>query len=71
MANPSSLLLSAAMMLDYMGWTEAAKLVTQAIATAIQDKAVTGEMARFMENPTVLRCSEFGVRLIHNINKKF
>jgi isocitrate dehydrogenase len=62
--NPSSVILSAEMMLRHMGWTEAADLVIKGISGAISAKTVTYDLARLMDNPTELGCSGFGDAVI-------
>ena len=62
--NPSSLVLSAEMMLRHMGWTEAADLIIKGIEGAISDKEVTYDLARLMDNPHELSCSGFGEAII-------
>jgi isocitrate dehydrogenase len=62
--NPSSLVLSAEMMLRHMGWTEAADLIIQGIEGAISDKEVTYDLARLMDNPHEVSCSGFGEAII-------
>ena len=62
--NPSSVILSAEMMLRHMGWTEAADLIIKGIAGAISAKSVTYDLARLMDNPTELSCSGFGEAVI-------
>jgi len=62
--NPSSLVLSAEMMLRHMGWTEAADLIIKGIEGAISDKEVTYDLARLMDNPHELSCSGFGDAII-------
>jgi isocitrate dehydrogenase len=62
--NPSSVILSAEMMLRHMGWTEAADLVIKGISGAISAKTVTYDLARLMDNPTELSCSGFGDAVI-------
>lgn len=57
--NPGSLILSGAMMLEYLGWAEAAALVHRGIEGAIRDKIVTYDLARQMEGAKEVRCSEF------------
>ena len=57
--NPGSLILSGAMMLDYLGWKEAAELIRKGIARAISDKQVTYDLERQMEGATLLSCSGF------------
>jgi isocitrate dehydrogenase len=65
--NPGSLLLSAAMMLTYMGWKEAANLVEEGIEKAILSKRVTYDLERQIEGATKLKCSEFGDEIIKNM----
>ena len=62
--NPSSLVLSAEMMLRHMGWTEAADLIIKGIEGAISDKEVTYDLARLMENPHEVSCSGFGEAIV-------
>jgi isocitrate dehydrogenase len=62
--NPSSVILSAEMMLRHMGWTEAADLIINGISAAISAKTVTYDLARLMDNPTELSCSGFGEAVI-------
>jgi isocitrate dehydrogenase len=62
--NPSSLILSGVMMLDYMGWKEAARLIENGISRAIADKTVTYDFHRLMEGARLLKCSEFGDAII-------
>jgi isocitrate dehydrogenase len=64
MVNPSSLVLSAEMMLRHMGWTEAADLIIKGVEGAIAAKTVTYDLERLMEGATKLSCSEFGEALI-------
>ncbi|RYY79427.1 MAG: NADP-dependent isocitrate dehydrogenase [Moraxellaceae bacterium] len=65
--NPGSIILSAEMMLRDMGWTEAADLIIKGIAGAIEAKTVTYDFERLMPDATLLRCSEFGDAIIHNM----
>jgi isocitrate dehydrogenase len=67
MLNPSSLLLSGVMMLEYMGWKEAANLIVKSLEKTISSKQVTFDFARLMENATQLKCSEFGTAIIQNM----
>jgi isocitrate dehydrogenase len=60
MVNPGSLVLSAEMMLRYMGWTEAADMVIKAMDDAIASKNVTYDFARLMDGATKVSCSDFG-----------
>ncbi|MDT3672232.1 MAG: NADP-dependent isocitrate dehydrogenase [Aromatoleum sp.] len=62
--NPGSLILSAEMMLRYMGWTEAADLVIKGMEAAIGDKQVTYDFARLMDGATEVSCSAFGEAMI-------
>jgi isocitrate dehydrogenase len=65
--NPGSLILSGVMMLEYMGWTEAADLITEAIGWTILDKIVTYDLARQMRRAKEVRCSEFGQAIIEHM----
>jgi isocitrate dehydrogenase len=65
--NPGSLILSGEMMLRYMGWTEAADRIIEAMDKTIGQKTVTYDFARLMEGATKVKCSEFGDRLIANM----
>ena len=62
--NPGSLMLSGVMMLQYMGWTEAAELIESALAGVIADKTVTYDFARQMDGATEVSTSKFGDLLI-------
>ncbi|MBQ7022949.1 MAG: NADP-dependent isocitrate dehydrogenase [Akkermansia sp.] len=63
-ANPCSFLLSAEMMLRYMGWTEAADNIVSAIEAAITDKTVTADLAEMIGGSTALSTSVFGDVLV-------
>ena len=65
--NPSSVILSGVMMLDYMGWKEAGQLIVNGIEGAIGKKRVTYDFERLMEGATKLKCSEFGDEIIANM----
>lgn len=65
--NPSSLILSGVMMLEYMGWKEAAKLVTDALSATIMKKRVTIDFYNLMTDATLLKTSEFATELIKNM----
>jgi isocitrate dehydrogenase len=67
MVNPSSLILSAEMMLRHLGWTEAADLIIQAVEGAIAAKTVTYDLERLMEGATKVSCSGFGSALASNM----
>jgi isocitrate dehydrogenase len=64
LANPSSLILSAEMMLRHMGWTEAADLILQGVGKAIEAKRVTHDFASQMEGATQVSCSQFGEEIV-------
>jgi isocitrate dehydrogenase len=66
--NPSSVILSGVMMLEYMGWKEAADLIVNGIEGAISKKQVTYDFHRLMEGATKLKCSEFGDEIIANMH---
>jgi len=65
--NPSSVILSGEMMLRHMGWAEAADLIIASMEKTIGQGVVTYDFARLMENPTEVKCSEFGQALIQNM----
>ncbi|MFO7846431.1 MAG: NADP-dependent isocitrate dehydrogenase [Balneolaceae bacterium] len=65
--NPGSLILSAVMMLRYMGWGKAANLIEDGLEAAISSKRVTYDFERQMEGATLLKCSEFGEEIISNM----
>ena len=62
--NPSSVLLSGVMMLEHLGWTEAADLVVRAFETTIADRIVTYDFARLMEGATEVKTSEFAAAIV-------
>ena len=65
--NPGSVILSGVMMLEYMGWQEAADMIVKAIEKSIEKKRVTYDFERLMEGATLLKCSEFGTEIIANM----
>jgi isocitrate dehydrogenase len=65
--NPGSLILSGAMMLDHIGWVEAADLVRKGIAQAISDKVVTYDLERQMAGATLVSCSGFAKAIIERM----
>ena len=67
MVNPGSLLLSGAMMLDYMGWKEASGLIRVGLQLTIKDGIVTYDLARQIEGAKEVKCSEFAVAIINRI----
>lgn len=69
MVNPGSVILSGAMMLEYMGWNEAAGLIYSGIERTIQAGMVTYDFHRLMQKATKLKTSEFGTEVVNTINK--
>ncbi|MBL6972309.1 MAG: NADP-dependent isocitrate dehydrogenase, partial [Desulfobacterales bacterium] len=67
--NPCSLILSAAMMLDYMGWKEASLLTGRALQATIQDGTVTYDLARQITGATEVKCSEFAKLMVNKMEK--
>jgi len=65
--NPTSLILSGVMMLEYLGWDEAAKLIYDGIQRTIKQKRVTYDLHRLMEGATKLRTSEYASAVIENM----
>lgn len=65
--NPGSILLSGVMLLEYIGWQEAAELIKTALETTISQKTVTYDLARLMDGATELSCSAFGSAIISNL----
>ena len=65
--NPGSIILSAEMMLRYIGWNDAADAVIKAIEKTIANKTVTYDFARLMDDATLVSTSEFGDEMIANI----
>ena len=68
MVNPGSLLFSGVMMLEHMDWFEAAALITKAYEKTIEQRYVTYDFARQMENATKVATSEFASRIIENMD---
>jgi isocitrate dehydrogenase len=67
MINPSSVILSGCMMLEYLGWKEAAEKIYKGIQETIKQKRVTYDLERLMEGATKLKTSEFGTAIIENM----
>jgi len=65
--NPGSVILSGAMMLEYMGWQKAADLIYKGLEKAIASKRVTYDFERLMDGATLLKCSEFGKEIVKNM----
>ena len=68
-ANPCSLLLSGAMLFDYIGWSEVSHLLTKAVEKALFEQKVTGDFASQLEGVTALTTSQFVEELLANIEK--
>ncbi len=67
--NPGSLLFSGVMMLEHLGWFEAAELITKAYERTIDEKIVTYDFARQMDGATEVKTSEFATALIRNMDR--
>lgn len=65
--NPSSLILSGAMMLDYMGWREASGLIRTALQKTIKSGTVTYDLARQIDKATEVKCSQFAQAIVDNM----
>ena len=65
--NPGSVILSGVMMLEYLGWQEAANLITKGLDKAIGAKTVTYDFARLMEGAKEVKCSEFASEMIKHM----
>jgi isocitrate dehydrogenase len=66
--NPSSVILSGVMMLEHLGWNEAARLIEAGISRAIAAKTVTYDFHRLMDGARLLKCSEFGDAIIASMS---
>lgn len=65
--NPGSVILSGVMLLEHLGWQEAADLIYNGLETSINNKTVTYDFARLMEGATEVKCSEFADHVINNM----
>lgn len=65
--NPGSVILSGVMLLEHLGWQEAADLIYKGMETSINNKTVTYDFARLMEGATEVKCSEFADQIIANL----
>ena len=65
--NPGSVILSGELMLRYLGWNEAADLIVKGMEAAIEDKIVTYDFARLMDDPTEVKTSEFADAVIERM----
>jgi isocitrate dehydrogenase len=62
--NPGSLILSGAMMLEYLGWKDAMEKIHSALEAAIAKKRVTYDLARQIKGATEVKCSEFALSIV-------
>ena len=67
MVNPGSLLLSAVLMLEYMGWDQAARMIERGLEKTIQKKTVTYDLERQMQGATKVSTSQFATHIIANL----
>ncbi len=65
--NPSSVILSGIMMFEHLGWTEVSEAIIQAMTRTFANKTVTYDFERLMTGATLLKCSEFGQKVIENL----
>jgi isocitrate dehydrogenase len=65
--NPGSLILSGAMMFDYLGWTEVSESIVRGMEKTIADKIVTYDLARLMEGARKVKCSEFAAAVVESL----
>lgn len=65
--NPGSLILSGAMMFEYLGWLEVTDLIVEGVRRAIQKGRVTYDLARQMEGAVEVKCSEFGQAIVNEM----
>ncbi|MBA9087405.1 isocitrate dehydrogenase [Fontibacillus solani] len=65
--NPGSVILSGVMLLEHLGWQEAADLIYKGLEASINNKTVTYDFARLMDGATEVKCSEFADQVINNM----
>jgi isocitrate dehydrogenase len=65
--NPSSLILSGVMMLNHLGWSEAASLLEQAVAATVREGIVTYDLARQIPGAREVTCSKFAEAIVDNL----
>ena len=68
-ANPASLILSGAMMLDYLGWTDASRLINKALEKTIIQKTVTSDLYALMEGAELVKTDRFADLIIENMKE--
>ena len=69
MVNPGSVILSGVMMLEHLGWDEAAQKIVKALEKTIQKKTVTYDLERQMKGAKLVKCSEFADEIIKNLER--
>ena len=69
MVNPGSVILSGVMMLEHLGWDEAADMIVKALEKTIQKKTVTYDLERQMKGAKLVKCSEFADEIIKNMER--
>jgi len=65
--NPSSLILSGVMLLEHLGWKEAAESIQEALTETVTQRTVTYDLARQMEDATEVKCSQFAEAIVGNM----
>jgi isocitrate dehydrogenase len=65
--NPGSVILSGALMFEHLGWTEVTALIYQSLGEAIEQKTVTYDFERLMDDATLVKCSEFADKMIEKM----
>ncbi|TET87202.1 MAG: hypothetical protein E3J46_06705 [Desulfobacteraceae bacterium] len=65
--NPSSLILSGVMLLEHLGWKEAAESIQEALTETVTQRTVTYDLARQMEGATEVKCSQFAEAIVGNM----
>ena len=68
--NPSSLILSGVMLLDYIGWAKAARKIEHGLKKTLVSKKVTYDLARLMEGAEEVRCSKFAELVCENMESE-
>lgn len=67
--NPGSLILSGAFMFQYLGWDDVKRVIEDAVQETIKQGYVTYDLARLREDAHEVKCSEFGMKIVENIEK--
>jgi isocitrate dehydrogenase len=69
-ANPCAMILTGVMMLEYLGWSEAARLIRNGLESTIMQKRLTYDLARNVEGSRLVKCSEFGDYVLRNMQSE-